>query len=238
MELIQLVDVTKTYTVDGKDHHALNHFSLSFPQTGLVGIIGKSGSGKSTLLNMIALLDKPTYGDIYFNKENINKWNVKRKREYRNKDMGIIFQHYHLIESENVIYNIMLPYLINGGKIKHGKEKTIALLESIEFRKDLYNQKVFNLSGGEKERVAILRALINEPKFLLCDEPTGALDSKNSILMMETLKTISLKKLVIVVSHNIPLIKKYADKLVEIKDGKIMSSFTHFSDNKSIKGDD
>ena len=223
MDLIRMVDVTKTYMVDGRSHHALNHFSYGFPPTGLVGIIGKSGSGKSTLLNMISLLDQPTSGDIYFNDENINKWRDKRKNTYRSNDMGIIFQHYHLIESENVMYNIILPYLINGGREKQGKEKAIQLLESINFRKDLFQQKVCNLSGGEKERVAILRALINEPKFLLCDEPTGALDSNNSKLMMETLKEISKTKLIIVVSHNIPLIKKYADKLIEIRDGKIVS---------------
>ena len=224
MELIQLIDVTKTYVVDEKEHHALHHFSCAFDKTGLIGVIGKSGSGKSTLLNMISLLDKPTSGDIYFNGQNINKWNEKRKIEYRNKDMGIIFQHYHLIEQESVLFNIYLPYLIGGGNEKDGKEKAKKLLESIHYRKDLYEQKVFNLSGGEKERVAVLRALINDPKFLLCDEPTGALDSRNSLLTMELLKEISKRKLVIVVSHNLPLIKQYADKLIEIKDGKIIDS--------------
>ena len=222
MELIQLVDVSRVYSFDEIDHYALDHFSFGFPKNGLIGIIGKSGSGKSTLLNMISLLDKPTSGDVYFNGENINKWDNKRKHFYRSKEMGIIFQSYHLIESENVIYNIMLPFLISGGKEKEGREKAISLLESIKYRKDLYEQKVCNLSGGEKERVAILRALINEPKFLLCDEPTGALDSRNSEIMMKTLKEISKTKLVIVVSHNLSIIKKYASKIIELKDGKII----------------
>lgn len=223
MELIQIVNVSKTYVVDSKEHHALNHVSYAFPVNGLIGVVGKSGSGKSTLLNMISLLDKPTSGEVYFNNENINKWSEKRKRIYRNKEMGIIFQHYHLIESEDVIYNITLPYLISGGNEKEGKEKAIKLLESINYRKDLYYQKVYNLSGGEKERVAVLRALINDPRFVLCDEPTGALDSDNSEIMMETLKSISEKKLVIVVSHNQSLINKYADKIIELKDGKLIS---------------
>lgn len=222
MELIRMVGVSKTYIVEERKHHALLSFSYNFSKTGLVGIIGKSGSGKSTLLNMISLLDKPTSGDVYFMNENINKWSSRKKLKYRSEDMGIIFQSYHLIESESVMYNIMLPYLIKGGKDKQAKEKAAKVLESINYRKDLYEQKVCNLSGGEKERVAILRALINDPKFLLCDEPTGALDSRNSILMMETLKEISKTKLVIVVSHNLELIKKYANTLIELSDGKMI----------------
>ena len=223
MELIQVNNVTKTYITDDKEHHALSHFNYGFPKSGLFGIVGKSGSGKSTLLNMIALLDKPTSGEIYFNSENINKWKNNRKDLYRSVDIGIVFQHYNLIENEDTIYNIILPYLIRGGKETEARKKAVQLLESINFRKDLYQQKVCNLSGGEKERVAILRALINEPKLLLADEPTGALDSHNSVLVMEILKEISLTKLVIVVSHNTPLIKKYADKLLEIKDGNLIS---------------
>ena len=222
MELVHIVDITKTYTTNSVEKHALHHFSYSFPTTGLIGIVGKSGSGKSTLLNMIALLDKPTSGDIYFNNENISKWSNKRKLRYRSEDLGIIFQHYNLIETESVMYNIMLPALIMGKSDKAAKELAKNLLESINYRKDLYHQKVYNLSGGEKERVGILRALINDPKIILADEPTGALDSENSLLIMETLKNISKTKLVIVVSHNMPLIMKYADRLIELKDGKLM----------------
>ena len=171
---------------------------------------------------MISLLDKPTSGDVYFNNENIHKWSNKRKIQFRNKDMGIIFQHYYLVESENVIYNIALPFLISGGSEKQGKARAVKLLESINYKKELYTQVVSNLSGGEKQRVAILRALINDPKVILADEPTGALDSRNSVLIMQMLKDISKTKLVIVVTHNIELIKKYADKTIELKDGEII----------------
>ncbi len=233
MELIQLVDVSKIYKVEDKENQVLKHFSYGFPKTGLFGIIGKSGSGKSTLLNMISLLDKPSSGDIYFNNENVHKWSNKRKIKYRNKEMGIIFQHYHLVESENVIYNIILPFLISGGSEKEGKARAIKLLESINYRKELYNQVVSNLSGGEKQRVAILRALINDPQVILADEPTGALDSRNSELIMEILKTISKTKLVIVVTHNIELIKKYADKMIELKDGTLVKIVNY--QNSKIK---
>lgn len=219
MELIQAVNISKIYKVDDKEVYALKDFSFGFPQTGLFGVIGKSGSGKSTFLNMISLLDKPSKGEVYFNNENINKWSAKRKNAFHNKDMGMIFQHYNLVENENVIYNIMLPFLISGGSEKEGKKKAIALLESINYRKDLYQQTVSNLSGGEKQRVAILRALINEPRFILADEPTGALDSRNSELVMEILKEISKTKLVIVVAHNIDLIERYADKTLTLRDG-------------------
>lgn len=222
MELIQVINLTKTYKIEEKENQVLKHFSYGFPSSGLFGVIGKSGSGKSTLLNMISLLDKPTSGDIYFNSENMNKWSSKRKIQFRNKDLGIIFQHYNLVESESVIYNISLPYLISGGSEKDGKVKATKLLESINYKKDLYTQVVSNLSGGEKQRVAILRALINNPKVILADEPTGALDSGNSELIMEMLKTISETKLVIVVTHNIELIKKYADKTLELKDGSLV----------------
>ena len=235
MELIQLVDVCKVYRVEGNENQVLKHFSYGFPMTGLYGIIGKSGSGKSTLLNMISLLDHPTSGNVYFNSENINKWSNKKKIDFRNCDIGIIFQHYNLIETENVIYNIMLPFLISGGKEKEGKNKAIKLLESINYRKELYDQSVSHLSGGEKQRVAILRALINNPKVILADEPTGALDSKNSELVMEMLKTISKTKLVIMVTHNIELITRYADKTIELKDGSILKICSYDQNGKKKK---
>lgn len=222
MDIFQARDVCRIYKVDDKENQVLKHFSYIFPNTGLVGIIGKSGSGKSTLLNMLSLLDSPTSGNIFFNGQNMQKWSSKRKVEFRNKDIGVIFQHYHLIESESVIYNIILPYLISGGSEKEGKNKAVKLLESINYKKELYGQVVSNLSGGEKQRVAILRALINDPKVILADEPTGALDSHNSKLVMEILKDISKTKLVVVVTHNIELIKKFADKTIELKDGSLV----------------
>ena len=224
MELIKTVNISKLYKIEDKDNYALKDFSFEFPSTGLFGVVGKSGSGKSTLLNMISLLDKPSSGDVYFNNENVSKWSNKRKNLFHNKDMGMVFQHYNLIETENVLFNIMLPFLITGGSEKEGKKKAISLLESIDYRKDLYQQTVSNLSGGEKQRVAILRALINDPQFILADEPTGALDSRNSEVIMKMLKDISKTKLVIMVAHNIKLVEKYADKIITLKDGNLIET--------------
>ena len=147
MELIQVVDITKTYKTEEKETQVLKHFSYGFPNKGLFGVIGKSGSGKSTLLNMVSLLDKPTSGDIYFNNENMLKWSNKRKIRFRNKEMGIIFQHYHLVESESVIYNIALPYLISGGSEKEGKAKNEFSEESSHSCRWIRN-KIFTSNEG------------------------------------------------------------------------------------------
>ncbi len=219
--LIELHSVTRSYQLETKVHNALNNFSYLFPSKGLIGVIGKSGSGKSTLLNMMALLDKPTGGQISFNGEDVKRWKEKRKRKYRQTDIGMIFQHYNLIENETVLYNIMLPSFIRGDKYKEAENKAKKLLNDISFKKELYEQKVCHLSGGEKQRVAILRALINDPKVIFADEPTGALDSRNSLLIMKNLKKISENKLVIIVSHNLSLIKDFADKIISLKDGKL-----------------
>ncbi|MBO4682449.1 MAG: ATP-binding cassette domain-containing protein, partial [Bacilli bacterium] len=157
---------------------ALNDVSITFPDVGLVGILGKSGCGKSTLLNLIALLDKPTLGDILIDGKSTKRWKRKTIDDFRRNEIGIIFQAYNLLEDQDVIYNISLPLLINGFSYKDAEERVINLLESIDFPKDLYHQKVNKLSGGEKQRVAILRAISISPRILLCDEPTGALDSE------------------------------------------------------------
>ena len=221
MDLLCLNNVSRCYEINDGKKYALKQFSYTFPTTGFYGIVGKSGSGKSTLLNLISLLDKPTNGDIYFINENIQKWSDKRKRQYRYKDLGLVFQHYNLIESETVLYNISLPQLIAGKSEKKALEHSKELLDSIGFRKNLYTQRVSDLSGGEKERVAILRSIANNPRMILADEPTGALDSKNSELFMKMFKEISKTKLVIMVSHNNKLIDKYADEIISIKDGMI-----------------
>ena len=222
MLILRISKISKKYQLgDNKSRTVLDNVSLMFPERGIMAVVGKSGSGKSTLINMISLLDTPTNGCIYFKNENVNNWDKKRKTRYQNEDIGIVFQHYHLLENETALFNVMLPALING---KNEKEAEIAaknLLKSINFNENLYHQKCKDLSGGEKERVAILRALINDPSIILADEPTGALDSVNSNLIMEMFKSISKERLVIMVSHNLSLVEKYADSIISIKDGKI-----------------
>lgn len=220
MSLLRISNLTKKYYLpSGKERTVLSNASYTFPNNGLVSIFGKSGSGKSTLLNLIALLDEPTNGVVYFNDENIFRYSIKQKNDYRNKEIGIIFQQPNLLENYSVLFNITLPALISGKSVKEAEILGKNLLKSINFNENLYLKKCKDLSGGEKERVNILRALINNPKILICDEPTGSLDYQNSLLIMDILKEVSKNRLVILVSHNAYLVNKYSDVVLFIEQG-------------------
>ncbi|MCR4879365.1 MAG: ABC transporter ATP-binding protein/permease [Bacilli bacterium] len=223
MNLIQLKNISKRYELpNGKSFLALNNINLELPSSGFISILGKSGCGKSTLLNIIGLMDEASSGHYYFNSREITKLSHLEKEDYLSNNIGIVFQHYYLIEDKDVLFNITLPMLINGSKYEEAKEDALTLLKGINFDESLYDKKVSDLSGGEKQRVAILRALINSPNILLCDEPTGALDSENSIRVMDILKRASKNKLVLMVSHNEELVKQYSDRIIALKDGSII----------------
>lgn len=222
MSLLRISNASRKYiSENGNEHFALKNVSIIFPNTGLVAIVGKSGSGKSTIINLISLLDKPTSGCVYYRDEETSKWNQKKQDKYHNNEIGIIFQHYHLLENETALFNVMLPMLIKGKKPKDAERDAINLFQSINITDNIYRTKCKDLSGGEKERVAVLRAIANDPPIVLADEPTGALDSKNSIIVMDILKKLSETKLVIMVSHNMDLVDKYADEIYTIKDGEL-----------------
>ena len=225
MSLINLKHIRKEFIVNDKEKCvALNDISLDLPSKGFVGILGKSGSGKSTLLSIIGLLDKPTKGTYIFNGRNPYSFKRKEINNFFNKSIGIVFQNYELFEDQSVLYNVMLPKLISGVSYNEGKKDAENLLVKFNINKLNLNRETKTLSGGEKQRVAIARALINGPKLLLCDEPTGALDSDNGEVVMETLKAISKNRLVIVVSHNKKMIEKYADQILKMSDGKILEN--------------
>ena len=160
MSLLKIDHLSKSFKLsDTSSVTVLKDINLTFPDAGLVGILGKSGCGKSTLLNLISLLDKPTSGEILINGKSTKHWKRKQVERFRRNEIGIIFQAYNLLEDQDVLYNISLPLLINGYSYKEAEEKAISLLDSISFSKDLYHKKVNKLSGGEKQRVAILRAI-------------------------------------------------------------------------------
>lgn len=220
MKALILKNISKKYQT-GKNSYftALQNTNISFDSVGLTSIIGKSGSGKSTLINIIARIDEPSTGELYL----FGKSYKKRKIEsFFNKDIGIVFQSYNLIEQYSALYNVELPLLISGLSPKLAKVKAKEKLNDVGLN-ELVSSKINNLSGGEKQRVAIARALANDPKILICDEPTGALDSSNSIKVMDILKGISKTRLVLIVSHNLQLVKEYSDRIIEISDGKIIS---------------
>lgn len=228
-----LDNVSRYYEVDKKRFYALKDIKIVFPETGLISIVGNSGCGKSTLLNMLSGVDKPSEGHVYFNGYDINKFSKKERLLYLNNNLGIVFQSYNLLEKETALQNIILPMQIMGKKKKEAVSFGIELLKYVNLSEKLMDKKVNTFSGGEKQRISIARALANKPKVILADEPTGALDSKNSIMIMELLKKISKDTLVVLVSHDRELVDKYSDDIIELKDGKIVSQ-KHFRYKKEI----
>ena len=222
MSLFELNKVSRFYLVDKKKKYVLKDVTLSLPDHGLITILGKSGSGKSTLLNILGKIDSPSDGTIYFNDEDINKYKEKKTSLFHSKCVSFIFQHYHLLDKQTAFFNVMLPALISGKSYQTAKEEAIILLNEFGLGEELYKKKCVDLSGGERERIAILRSFINKPLVLLADEPTGALDKTNSVLVMESLKKISQTSLVVLVTHNNKLAREYSDRILHMHDGKII----------------
>ena len=242
--MLKIRNITKYYSKNGNKFVILKGINLDFSNQGLYVILGPSGSGKSTFLNLIGKIDKPSEGAIFYNDLNINEFNEKDTNNYRLNDIGFIFQQYNLISNLTVEDNILLG--LENHKIK--KKDKDRLVEEILKKLDLlgYKKKKVNLlSGGEQQRVSIARALIKNPSTILADEPTGALDHKNSEIIMNLLKEISTTKLVILITHNEELARLYADEIIYLKDGKvsnkeiinseILNNFDIKSDRKEFK---
>ena len=212
--MLKLKNICKYYKVGKEKKIILDNITLDFKKKELVFILGASGSGKSTLLNIISGNLRSDSGEIILDNQYVNKFSEKELNYYRASMIGNIFQDYNLINYMNIWDNIMLGY--SSGM---SRSKINLLLKQL----GIYDKKkiiINKLSGGEKQRVVIARAMVNDPDIILADEPTGALDSKNGIEVMEILKRISKNKLVIVVSHDNKLANIYADRIINIKDGK------------------
>lgn len=223
MPLIELSKVSKVYFINKNEKkYVLKDITLSFPETGLISVLGKSGCGKSTLLNLIGGLDKSSEGTVYYKGDNIAKYKSKQQVNFRKSEISYIFQHYHLLENQTALYNIMLPCLLNGDSFKVAKEKVLSLINKFSIKGELLDKKCSKLSGGEKERIAIMRAFISKTNVILADEPTGALDKDNALLVMESLKEASKTSLVIMVTHNEELAKRYSDRIIHMKDGRVV----------------
>ena len=214
--MIKIDNLTKRY----KNNIVLENTSYTFMQKGLFCLLGPSGGGKSTLLNLIAGFDSDYTGTIKVCDKEINKMSTEELCNYRRDNIGFVFQNYHLLKGYTVLENILLATELNDFSDEENIDRAINLLEKLDIE-EKSNENIENLSGGQKQRVAIARALINEPKLILADEPTGALDRNTSTEIMKLLKEISKDKLVIIITHD-PKICEFADEIIKIEDKKIV----------------
>lgn len=220
MGLFKTRRLSKTYGRGDNRVVALKAADIALPKTGLIGIEGESGSGKSTLLNLLARFEKPSGGVIGFKGKNLAKMNSSQELGYRQHSVGLVFQHYNLLEDKTLLDNIAFPLVLSGVSPKEARAKARNLAKGI-LNENLLDKKPSECSGGEKQRAALLRALIIEPEAIFADEPTGALDEDNAIKVMELLKEASTNRLIVVVSHNHGLLSEYADRILNIASGMV-----------------
>ena len=222
MSVLQLKNINKIYGEKIKTQ-VLFDINLDIEEGEFVSIIGQSGSGKSTMLNILGTLDKPTNGEIYINGKRTDKMKKNELSKVRNRDLGFIFQFHYLLPEFTVIENVLMPYMLSGQKItKEIKERAEELLELVDLSK-VKNNKATDLSGGQQQRGAIARALINSPKIVLADEPTGNLDSKTTDDIYALLRDINKKynTTFVVITHDNKIANK-ADRIITVGDGKIV----------------
>jgi ABC-type lipoprotein export system ATPase subunit len=230
--MLELVNITKIYS-DRKGlvkKTALKNINLNFDETGLNMILGKSGSGKSSLLNIIGGLDDFNQGDIIINKRYLNKFNPNEIESYRNTYIGFIFQEYYMLEKLTVGENLELALLLQNTEKHLIKAKVKEILQKVDLE-NYHNHKINELSGGEKQRVVIARALIKDSKIILADEPTGNLDSETSKMILELLKSLAKDRLVIMVTHDRGFAEEYGDRIIELKDGEIINDYFNHPNN-------
>ena len=238
--MLEIKNITKVYETDEFKQKALDSVSVNFRKCEFASILGPSGSGKTTFLNIIGGLDHYTDGDLIINEISTKKFKDADWDSYRNHRIGFVFQSYNLISHQSVLSNVMLALTLSGISKKESVERAKKALIDVGLREHMY-KRPNQLSGGQMQRVAIARALVNDPEILLADEPTGALDSTTSVQIMDLLKKIAEKKLVIMVTHNPELALKYSSRIINLKDGKIISDTNPYDgrintrENKGIK---
>jgi ABC-type lipoprotein export system ATPase subunit len=218
MKIIEVKNLTKIYEQPNQDLIIIKDLSFDVCEGDFISVIGPSGSGKTTFLNIISLLDSKYYGNVFFNGKDISELDDNKKAEIRLRDIGFVFQFDSLLEDFDILSNVDMPnFIINGEK---DPEKSLNLLKelSIEYLAEKMPQE---LSGGEKQRVALLRAMRNDPLLLVADEPTGNLDHENAMLVMSDLKKMNDSgKTVIIATHNIDMAKQFSKKIYMLADKK------------------
>ena len=219
--VVELIDVSKVYQMKAGDVYALNHVNFSVKRGEFVAIMGPSGSGKSTLMNMIECLDVPTSGTIKINGVSTTDMTDDELTEYRLNTIGFIFQKFNLISLLTAYENVEYPLILKYGQRDHS-ERVKKLLTMVGFTEDRMQHTPYELSGGQQQRVSIAPALANDPTFILCDEPTGNLDSKMSTQIMEILSDLHKQgRTLVMVTHN-PETAEYADRVIIIRDSEIV----------------
>lgn len=227
--MLELRDITKVYETKDLRVEALKGINIQFRESEFVSILGPSGCGKTTFLNIVGGLDKYTSGDLIINGKSTKNFNDRDWDAYRNHTIGFVFQSYNLIPHQTVLQNVELALTLSGISGEERKQRAIEALEKVGL-KDKIKSKPNQLSGGQMQRVAIARALVNNPDIVLADEPTGALDSKTSVQVMELLRQIAKEKLVIMVTHNPSLADQYSTRIVKFLDGELVDDSNPLSE--------
>ena len=229
--MLKLVNIKKSYNLGEKEEvKALKGISIDFRESEFVSILGPSGCGKTTLLNIIGGLDRYSFGDLIINNKSTKEFKDKDFDSYRNHQIGFVFQSYNLITHQTVLANVELALTLSGVNAKERRKRALKALKEVGLS-DQVNKKPNQLSGGQMQRVAIARALVNEPEIILADEPTGALDSKTSVQIMDLLKKISKDKLIIMVTHNEELAKTYSTRVIKLLDGEVLEDSNPYHSN-------
>ena len=232
--MLEIKKITKIYNTDGFKQKALDNVSINFRDNEFVSILGASGSGKTTLLNIIGGLDKYTSGDLIINEVSTKKYNDRDWDSYRNHRVGFVFQSYNLIAHQSILQNVELALTLSGVSKEERNKRAKKALNDVGL-KDHINKRPNQLSGGQMQRVAIARALVNDPDILLADEPTGALDSDTSTQIMKLLKKVAKEKLVIMVTHNPDIAYEYSNRIIKLKDGKVIDDSNPYDGKVNTK---
>ena len=232
--MLELKKITKKYLSGTNSVSALKGIDLKFRETEFVSILGPSGCGKTTLLNIIGGLDQYTTGDLIINGKSTKNFKDKDWDTYRNHSIGFVFQNYNLIPHQTVLANVELALTLAGINKTERRKRAIQALKDVGLE-DQIHKKPNQMSGGQMQRVAIARALVGNPDILLADEPTGALDTKTSVQIMELLKEISKTKLVIMVTHNPDLAEKYSTRIIKLLDGKVIDDSKPYDRKEKTK---
>ncbi len=231
--MLELKNISKIYHTAGFQQKALDQITIQFRECEFVSILGPSGSGKTTMLNIIGGLDNYTTGDLVINGVSTKKYKDRDWDTYRNHSVGFVFQSYNLIPHQTALSNVELALTLSGIGKDERRRRAKAVLKKVGLEAHM-NKRPNQMSGGQMQRIAIARALINDPDILLADEPTGALDSETSVQIMELLKEIAKEKLVIMVTHNPDLAKQYSTRIVKILDGHIIDDSNPVRENVKI----